>query len=226
MQPAVTVNATSPISAPAARLAIVATGAALALLLSLHVLSPEYSPAWRMVSEYANGRYSWVLSLMFVAYGVSALALAFAIRSQLQTRRGKMGLALLTLAGIGAASAAVFDLNQVALHELGGILGIICLPIAAVVITPRLAEMPGWAGSKRPLMLAANMTWASVALWMATFVLMVATFAYALGGNLPTTPPPELPAGVVALVGWTNRLFMMSAWAWVSTVAWQALKFA
>ena len=70
---------TSTISVLAAWTAIAASGAALALLLSLHVLSPEFSPAWRMISEYANGQYSWVLSLMFVACGLGSLALAFAI---------------------------------------------------------------------------------------------------------------------------------------------------
>lgn len=72
---------TSKVSVLAGYVAIAATAAAFLLLLSLHVASPEFSPAWRMVSEYANGQYNWVLSLMFVAYGVGSLALAFAIRS-------------------------------------------------------------------------------------------------------------------------------------------------
>src|ERR671925_2056063 len=61
------------ISGPAAGLAIAATVAAAILLVTLHLLSPEYSPAWRMVSEYANGHYAWVLSLMFAAWGLSTL---------------------------------------------------------------------------------------------------------------------------------------------------------
>ena len=69
-------SAASTISGLAAWLAIAASGAALALLLSLHVPSPESSPAWRMISEYANGQHGWVLSLMFVAYGASSLTLA------------------------------------------------------------------------------------------------------------------------------------------------------
>lgn len=43
------------ICVPAAAIAISATAAAAALLAALHILSPEFSPAWRMVSEYANG---------------------------------------------------------------------------------------------------------------------------------------------------------------------------
>jgi len=44
------------LSLPAGRIAIGASAAALMLLASLHVLSPEFDPSWRMVSEYANGR--------------------------------------------------------------------------------------------------------------------------------------------------------------------------
>lgn len=54
---------------PAARFAIAAAAAALLLLASLHVLSPAFDPSWRMVSEYANGRHGWVLSLMVAAWG-------------------------------------------------------------------------------------------------------------------------------------------------------------
>jgi hypothetical protein len=47
---------------------------------------------------------------------------------------------------------------------------------------------------------------------------MIVTFLQVLG-SLPTTPPAELPPGVIALVGWTNRLMLLAAWAWVATVA-------
>jgi hypothetical protein len=47
---------------------------------------------------------------------------------------------------------------------------------------------------------------------------MIATFRHALGG-LPGAAPEELPAGVIAVVGWTNRLMVLSAWCWVAIVA-------
>jgi len=43
----------------AAWLAILATGATIFLLISLHALSPEFSPSWRVISEYAFGHYAW-----------------------------------------------------------------------------------------------------------------------------------------------------------------------
>ena len=222
MQQAVSDSVTAKIFVLAARAAIAASAAALLLLLSLHVLSPEFSPAWRMISEYANGQYGSVLSLMFVAYGVSSLALAVAITSHTTTRTARIGLVLLTVSGVGQMSAAVFDLNQVVLHELAGVLGIVCLPVAAMLISPPLGRTEGWSAARRPLLFTANLTWLSVVVWIATFVLMIATFIHALGG-LPAAPPEEVPPGVIALVGWTNRLMVVSAWAWVTTVAWLAI---
>ena len=213
----------STFSLTAGKLAVGSSAAALALLLSLHVLSPEYSPAWRMISEYADGNFGWILSLMFLAYGASSLTLAFAIRSEVSTPRGKTGVALLTLAGIGAASAAQFDLNQAALHDLAGVVGIVCLPVAALLISPALAAQAAWRSARKPILLAANLTWVTVVLFVASFVLMIATFAQVLG-SLPSTPPAELPAGVIAVVGWTNRLVVLSAWTWVSVVAWHGNK--
>jgi hypothetical protein len=42
------------------------TYSALALLL-LHVLPPDYAPASHMISDYAVGRYSWVMTTWFLA---------------------------------------------------------------------------------------------------------------------------------------------------------------
>ena len=50
----------------------IATGATISLLASLRVLSPEFSPSWRVVSEHAFGRYGCVLSLMFLSWGISS----------------------------------------------------------------------------------------------------------------------------------------------------------
>ena len=51
---------------------------------------------------------------------------------------------------------------------------------------------------------------------------MIVTFLRALGG-LPAAPPEVLPAGVIAVVGWTNWLMVLSAWSWVAIVAWHVM---
>jgi hypothetical protein len=43
---------------------------------ALHILTQEFDPSWRMISEYALGHYGWLLSLTFLAWGFSTWALA------------------------------------------------------------------------------------------------------------------------------------------------------
>ena len=69
-------SATSTISVLAAWTAIAASGVALALLLSLHVLSPEFSPAWRMISEYEIGRHGWLIRAAVFCWSIGFFGLA------------------------------------------------------------------------------------------------------------------------------------------------------
>src|SRR5437667_6899444 len=130
-----------------ARLSIGAAVTVLLLLASLHVLSPEFDPSFRMVSEYALGRDAWVLSLMFLAWGISSWALALAIWSQVKTKAGKVGWWFLVIAGLGEAMASVFDVTHDPGHSIAGVLG-----------------MDGWADR---LIVLSNCLWVFVAAWQA-----------------------------------------------------------
>jgi len=154
---------------------------------------------------------------------VSSWALAFAIWSVTRKTAVKIGLVFLTLAGVGEAMAAVFDLNHDTLHNLAGALGIVGLPIAALLISMNLGRTEPWSVAKRTLLWTANLTWVSVALLAATFALLIATFSQ-VGGGLPAQAPKVLPPGVIGLVGWANRLLVVSYCVWVITVAWRAMK--
>jgi len=139
MSESITITSTATASLVAARLAIGTSVAVLVLLAILHILSPEFNPAWRMVSEYANGQYSWVLSLMFFLWGAGSWALAYVLLPHLQTTMGKIGLLFLVVAGIGEAMAAVFDINH-KLHSLSAMIGIPSLSIAAMLISIALVR--------------------------------------------------------------------------------------
>jgi hypothetical protein len=211
------------ISLPAERLAIAAAVAVILLLTSLHILSPEFDPSWRMVSEYANGQYSWVLSLMFITWALSSWALAFAIWLQVRTLAGKVGLAFLIAAGIGEAMASVFDINH-PLHGLAAIIGIGSLPVAAMLISVSLGRTERWSAAKKVLLWTANLTWVSVLLMAATFAILIVTYTQAGGDMTAGTEVTVLPSGVIALVGWANRLLIVVYCVWVANLAWQASK--
>jgi hypothetical protein len=209
------------ISLTAARWAVTAAVATLLSLASLHALSPEFDPSWRMVSEYANGQYGWVLSLMFVFWAASSWVLAFAIWSQVRTTAGKIGLFFLIAAGIGEAMASVFDINH-PLHGLAALIGIGGLPIAAVLISVSLGRSHGWSAAKKALLWTANLTWISALLMAATFAILIVTYTQAGGDMNSQVQVTVLPPGVIALVGWANRLLVVAYCAWVMTVAWHA----
>jgi hypothetical protein len=209
-----------------ARLSIAAVVATLLLLASLHILSPEFDPSWRMVSEYALGHYGWVLSLMFLAWGISAWALAVALWSQVKTKAGKVGLWFLVIAGIGEAMASVFDITHDTGHSIAGVLGIGGFPIAALLLSVSLGHTQAWRGVKKLLLWLANLNWISVVLLVATLILMTVQFVHANGGQLPQHAPASLPAGVLGLDGWADRLIVLSNCLWVFVAAWQAMKLA
>jgi len=207
-----------------ARLTIIASMAALLSLAILHVLSPEFAPSWRMVSEYANGDYSWVLSLMFIFWALSSWILAFTIWSEVKTMPGKIGLYFLIASGIGEAMASVFDINH-SLHGLAALIGIGSLPIAALLISASLGRAEGWSAARKALLWTANLTWISVLLMAATFAILIATYTQA-GGDMTaeSTAITTLPAGVIALVGWTNRFLIVVYCVWVTTAAWLTIR--
>jgi len=211
------------ISLSAEQLSITASTVVLLLLASLHVLSPEFDASWRMVSEYANGEYAWVLSLMFIAWAVGSWTIAFAIWSQVRTTAGKVGLFFLIAAGIGEAMAAIFDIHQ-PLHNLASIIGIPSLPVAAMLISVSLSRDSEWSTAKKALLWTANLTWISVLLMIAAFTIMIVTYTQAGGDMTAGAEVTALPSGVIALVGWANRFLIVVYCVWVITVARQALK--
>lgn len=211
-------------SLTSARVAIAASVVVLLLLAGLHVLSPEFDPAWRMVSEYANGQYAWVLSLLFVSWGISSWALAYVLWSRVQTTGGRIGLWFLVAAGIGEAMAAVFDINH-SLHGLSAMVGIPSLSIAAMLISTSLVRAPAWSGGRRELLWTANLTWVSILLMAIAFGVMFATLAQS-GADMAANSQvvTSLPEGVIGLVGWANRFLIIVFCAWVMTAARKTLK--
>lgn len=214
------------ISSTGSLLAIGTSVVVLVLLAVLHFLSPEFNPAWRMVSEYANGQYAWVLSLLFFLWGAGSWALAYVLFPHLQTTMGKIGLIFLVLAGIGEAMASVFDINH-KLHGLSAMIGIPSLSIAAMLISIALFRTEPWSLARTSLMWTANLTWVSILLMAIAFAVMMATYAQA-GGDVSANAEvvTTLPEGVIALVGWANRFLILVYCSWVMTVAWLAIKFS
>jgi len=191
----------------AARVSFAAGIISLLSLATLHVLSPEFDPSWRMVSEYALGQYKWVLTLMFVMQSVSSVALFFATKSQIRTVGGKIGLFFLLAASLGLALAAIFDWTS-PLHGLAAMIGIPSQAIAALVLSVSLSRRQPQIFSKKPLLITSNLVWVSLVVMQ----ILLFTGLARTGGQF----------GPDVLVGWPNRILIAAYCAWLLAAASQA----
>ncbi len=208
--------ATAGWSPTAAGIAILAIAISLAALALLHVLSPEFAWSWRMVSEYANGRYPWLLTIVFLGWAASSVALLWALWPLAATTLGKAALLCLFLASIGQVMGAAFDINH-KLHGPAAMIGIPSLCIGAVLATMAMSRHTDIVA---PPLWIAHLPWISFALMIGSFVLFLSVLSRAgvdLSGQ--TGPLAELPAGVNGYVGWANRLIFASSYFWAVLAA-------
>jgi hypothetical protein len=207
--------------AAAAYAALGATAVSSAALLLLHGLSPELAPSWRMVSEYANGRVPWLLTVVFVGWAISSFALVAALWPLSASTIGKAGLLFLVLAGVGQTMGALFDINH-RLHGPAAMIGIPSLCVAAVLLT---GAMSRHAGIDAPPAWSAHLPWISFALMLGAFALFISSLrAAGVDMSAQTGPLAALPAGVSGYVGWANRLLFAATYLWVVLASMSVLK--
>jgi len=183
-------------------------------LVSLHFLSPQLDPSWRMVSEYANGNQRWVLTVVFLAWALGSFALAFALLPTVSGWISTAGLLFLVLAGVGQAMGGIFDINH-RLHSTAFAIGVPALPISAILLTIAVRraglDVPIWAAVLPILSLA------MMAVSMA--MLFSALKAAGITMSAESQPLPALPEGIFAWNGWANRLVFATYYLWVVLAA-------
>jgi hypothetical protein len=205
----------------AARLSFAAAATFLVLLVALHYLKPGLDPSWRMVSEYEIGRYGWVMVVAFLSLASSCVALIAAIKPQIRTTGGRIGLALLLISASGMTVAAIFTSDPITasrseltthgnLHGLGALLGIPSFPVAATLISLSLARDQGWSAARRSLLWMAALTWIGLLVFISSVAIML--------------PRGNGEFGPDVLIGWPNRLLVLSYSTWLMIVAWQAIR--
>ena len=208
-------------STTAPKLAFITAATAILLMLVLHVLSPEFSPSWRMVCEYALGQSAWVLSLMFISWAVSSWTLFFALKPHVKTRAGKVGVAILVVVGVGQFMASIFSVKDEAMHGVAGLLGLPTLPVAALLITYSLKRTYSLKSSKRLIRLA-HLTWIVFILLAVSVMIFINGLQNA--GVKQGTPITELPNGVISFHGWINRALIIVYCLWTITAAQEAIR--
>jgi Protein of unknown function (DUF998) len=210
------------VSRTAALLSLAGAATFVVLLAALHFIKPELDPSWHFISEYAIGEYGWIMVLAFLSLALSYVSLFVAIRSQLRTIAGRIGLAFLLVSAFGLTIAAVFTTDPITvsedalttegtLHNVGGTLGM-AMPFAAALIGWKLARNPAWSSAKRPLLWATGLALVAFVVSFVSLGVMVSQSGGKFGSDV--------------LVGWPNRFEVLAYSVWLMTVAWYALRLA
>lgn len=207
------------ISQTAARLSFAAAVTFLVLLTALHSLKPELDPSWHVISEYAIGRYGFLMVLAFLTLAFSLVTLFIALRSHLRTIVGRIGLGLLLLSAAGMTIAGIFITDSITasesvrtmqgkLHEIGALLDV--TPIATLFISLSLARNPAWFSVRRTLLWIAFLP-------LLGLIVFITSTAVMLPQNNGTFGPE-------VLIGWPNRFLIVTYCVWLMTIAWCAIR--
>ncbi|HEY7187004.1 MAG TPA: DUF998 domain-containing protein [Vicinamibacterales bacterium] len=193
----------------AATIAIVALGA-------LHVLKPEIHPSRTMISQYALGRFGWVMALCFASFSVAGASLCLALVGRAPSAHGLVGLAFLCLAAVGGAMAALFRMDPMStphsqmsftgrMHGVAFLIGVPSQVLAVLLLSIALGHQGSHAAA--PLLALTAVIWVCL-------VAMIVIMAMVGPGKPPNPNGPERFLGV------PNRLFMIAYGVWLIVVAW------
>jgi len=200
-------------TATAAKVSIAVCAAYLVMLVLLHIIKPEVTPAWQTLSIYSRGNWGWIGQVAYCLLGITHLTLFTALKNQVKSRYGKIGLIILLIAGIGGImgglgvsdplntpQSAMTSSGQ--LHAVGAGLEIWGAPIAALLISLNLVRKNAAWRSSRTIVLVA------MALPLVGHVLFMGSGA-AAGGNV----------GPGDVIGYMNRVEIVAIMVWQITIA-------
>lgn len=200
-------------------LSIVSGGLSLLCLSALHVVSPEFQPSWRMISEYAMGKNKGLLTAFFFLWGACSILSSILLWNVVDSIWASIGVILLFISGIGAIMGGMFDIKHPK-HGLSFMIGVPTLPLAALLIGYHLLSLEPWSSYRSVLLLASHAPWIALVLMAGAMALLFSGFkkaGYPMGPDVE--PPEKLPEGVIPLAGYANRLLVLCYLIWPILVA-------
>lgn len=215
-------------SVAAARFALLSIIGYQVLLLILILLRPDLDPYWHPLSEWALGRFGWVMIGAFLLAAASYGALFYSLRTSITGVAGKMGLAILGICVFGTIGVGIFvtdpmyivtDANPPpitlsttgTLHIVCGSSALMLLPFAAMLLNWQLAKKMFWERHRTLLLLTGFLPFLGlIGFLLHTILILIPMGEYAYG--------PEVPLGYPA------RLLFFTYMIWVVSVAWVRIR--
>ncbi len=206
----------SELSVAWAYISLISIAMFLLLLILLHFLKSDLNPAWHMVSEYAIGRYGWMMQLAFGCLAGSCVGFAIAGWPQVVTTGGRIGIALLVVAALGLTIAAFNNTDPINtpktemsshgnMHGLGFMIGVPSLTVACLLISLSLRSSQSWGWISQPLLWLAQLPWISIVAMVAVLLILL--------------PKNDGKFGPAVFVGVPNRLWLLACCTCIIIIA-------
>ncbi|AYB33605.1 DUF998 domain-containing protein [Chryseolinea soli] len=185
------------------------------ILTGLHFIKPELDPSWNFISEYEVGKLGWLMQLAFISLGLSCLLFAMGMWTELNIL-GKIGAGLLLVTAGGMFIGGIFKTDALntsqealtmsgRLHQFGAMLD--QLPFASLLITIALFKRNNWKADRWLLIVLLAAVWFG-------FVYFVRAIQVQF--------PADGKFGPHVVVGWQNRLMIITQALWVALIAFRA----
>jgi hypothetical protein len=122
-------------------------------LLLLHLLRPDYVPASNFISNYAVGRFGWIMTTWFLSMSAGLLALTVGLaRSGLRSIVAWLGMVLLVVASLGLVVSAIFptDIGDAPstrsgeIHDMSFLVNVVSMVGAIGLLSVSFASHPAW----------------------------------------------------------------------------------
>lgn len=130
-----------------------------AALLLMHVIRPDYTIVDHMISDYAVGRFGWIMTTAFVSIGTGCLMLAIGLfRDGPTSWLGRTGAALLVVAFAGLVVTALYptDLETAPstrtgdIHAISFLVNIVSVLLSTICLALSYAGSPNWRRRRTP----------------------------------------------------------------------------
>ena len=172
------------------------------LLIILIFLRPDIQPYSNTISEWAIGKFGWLMQVAFFCSALSYLFLFLSLKSDVHGPWGKIGLLLLFICFLGTIGVGVFvtdpyppdfTITTTLIHIISGGLAMILLPFAALFINRNLMTNEHWKAAKNILKWTAFLPLLAFIGFIAHYTLFVAPLGEnAVGENVPIGYPPRI----------------------------------